>query len=283
MPHRQSVQHLPSMRPIRQMPIHQRHESRDVGRAMILCNTACSASSAGAGTSANTGAPSAPRRYTPASGCNRRVPPPRCPASPFAAGLARRRRSGPVVLRRSDSAPPSPDRFHRSRPWPLRNRWFPSSLTECTGPIASDGAAPASGEPGGPTGMDRCTVRAMRSARPPPVGREVTSLSAIDSQWRRHHFGGSGGGGSGPRASEHLFVAADLDCRLFGSVDASMQWSISTHLTARHHRFWKQCNPSDFMKVETWTAGLTDAEVNTEVSLLSKLKAHLRTAVGHVD
>ena len=36
-------------------------------RVMILCNTACSASSVGAGTSTNSGAPSVPRRYTPSS------------------------------------------------------------------------------------------------------------------------------------------------------------------------------------------------------------------------
>ena len=41
-------------------------------RVMILCNTACSASSVGAGTSTKTGSPSALRRYTPSSTRQRR-------------------------------------------------------------------------------------------------------------------------------------------------------------------------------------------------------------------
>jgi hypothetical protein len=36
-----------------------------ISRVMILCNTACSASSVGSGTSTNSGAPSMPRLYTP--------------------------------------------------------------------------------------------------------------------------------------------------------------------------------------------------------------------------
>jgi hypothetical protein len=36
-------------------------------RVMILCNTVCSASSVGAGTSTKTGSPSVSHRYTPSS------------------------------------------------------------------------------------------------------------------------------------------------------------------------------------------------------------------------
>ena len=44
-----------------------RRVSSFINRVMILCSTACSASSLGAGTSTNSGAPSVPRRYTPSS------------------------------------------------------------------------------------------------------------------------------------------------------------------------------------------------------------------------
>ena len=42
-----------------------RRVSSFIVRVMILCNTACSASSVGTGASMNSGAPSVPRRYTP--------------------------------------------------------------------------------------------------------------------------------------------------------------------------------------------------------------------------
>ena len=44
-----------------------RRVSSFIVRVMILCNTVCSAASAGAGTSTNSGAPSVPRRCTPSS------------------------------------------------------------------------------------------------------------------------------------------------------------------------------------------------------------------------
>lgn len=47
-------------------------------------------------------------------------------------------------------------------------------------------------------------------------------------------------------------------------------------LTAHHHRFWRQRNPSDFSSVEKWTAGLSDAEVKAAVKLLGKLRAQLK-------
>ena len=53
-------------------------------------------------------------------------------------------------------------------------------------------------------------------------------------------------------------------------------------LTAHHHRFWKQRSPSDFDSVETWTAGLSDAEVKSAVRLLAKLKTYLG-ALGRAD
>jgi len=47
-------------------------------------------------------------------------------------------------------------------------------------------------------------------------------------------------------------------------------------LTAHHHRFWKQRNPSDFVSVEKWTAGLSDKEVAVAVRLLVKLKSRAK-------
>ena len=47
-------------------------------------------------------------------------------------------------------------------------------------------------------------------------------------------------------------------------------------LTAHHHRFWKERNPSDFVSVEAWTAGLSDREVAVAVRLLAKLKSRAK-------
>jgi DNA-binding MarR family transcriptional regulator len=49
-------------------------------------------------------------------------------------------------------------------------------------------------------------------------------------------------------------------------------------LTAHHHAFWQQRNPSDFASVEDWTAALTDDQIDTAVALLSELKAHAKAA-----
>ena len=46
-------------------------------------------------------------------------------------------------------------------------------------------------------------------------------------------------------------------------------------LTPHHHRFWKHRNPSDFAAVESWTAGLSDDEIESAVNLLLKLRRRL--------
>jgi DNA-binding MarR family transcriptional regulator len=59
-------------------------------------------------------------------------------------------------------------------------------------------------------------------------------------------------------------------------VDAADRRSRRLQLTAHHHRFWRARNAGDFVSVEAWTAGLSDAEVADTVQLLAKLKARAK-------
>lgn len=60
------------------------------------------------------------------------------------------------------------------------------------------------------------------------------------------------------------------------AVDATDRRSRRLQLTEHHHRFWKARNPSDFVSVQEWTAGLSDKEVTAALKLLVKLKARAR-------
>jgi len=60
------------------------------------------------------------------------------------------------------------------------------------------------------------------------------------------------------------------------AVDARDRRSRRLHLTEHHHRFWRQRNPSDFIEVQAWTAGLSDKEVATTIKLLKQLTAAAR-------
>lgn len=46
--------------------------------------------------------------------------------------------------------------------------------------------------------------------------------------------------------------------------------------TPHHHRFWKQRNPADFSNVESWTAALSDSEIENLLRLRAKLRSGLR-------
>lgn len=50
--------------------------------------------------------------------------------------------------------------------------------------------------------------------------------------------------------------------------------------TERCRRFWRRRDASDFDRVETWTAGLTDDEVDTVVRLLARLRARMDEGAG---
>lgn len=49
-------------------------------------------------------------------------------------------------------------------------------------------------------------------------------------------------------------------------------------LTPHHQHFWQARNPGDFVRVEGWTAVLSDAEVGQLVALLQRLRAGLGDA-----
>lgn len=73
-------------------------------------------------------------------------------------------------------------------------------------------------------------------------------------------------------------IAAALERKGFLTieVDAQDRRARRLRLTAHHRRFWSRRNPSDFVKVQDWTAGLSDAEVTQACELLRKLFRSVR-------
>ena len=68
-------------------------------------------------------------------------------------------------------------------------------------------------------------------------------------------------------------IAAVLQHKGFLLIEADEQdrRARRLRLTAKHRRFWAKRNPGDFARVQDWTAGLSDEEVEQACALLKKL------------
>lgn len=75
-------------------------------------------------------------------------------------------------------------------------------------------------------------------------------------------------------------IAAALERKGFIciEVDAHDRRVRRLRVTARHRRFWSRRNPADFVKVQAWTAGLSEAEVAQACVLLRRLLASVRAS-----